>query len=151
MISVLRALVFFIGVVVLGGCSPAPSSALTVSDAWAPVTPPGVSIGAGYLKITNGTAKVVRLTGGASAAAESVEIHSMSMDGGVMRMRPMTEGVEVPPGASIELSPGGMHLMLVGLKAPLTEGMNVPLTLSFEGAEPAAVQLTVKAPGGHGH
>lgn len=151
MISMLRALAVFIGVAVLSGCSPGPSGALTVSDAWAPATPPGVPVGAGYLKITNGTAKAVRLTGGSSAAAERVEIHSMSMDGGVMRMRPITEGVEVPAGGSIELSPGGMHLMLAGLKAPLTDGATVPLTLSFDGAEAVAVQLMVKAPGGHGH
>lgn len=138
-------------VVAIASCSRAPSGAIAVSNAWASATPPGASTGAGYLTISNGTAKAVRLTGGSSAAAENVELHEMSMDGDVMRMRPLPDGIEIPSGGSVEFGPGGKHLMLVGLKAPLVEGATVPVTLTFDGASPIEVLLSVKAPGGHGH
>ena len=138
-------------VAALMACSPAPSGKVEVSDASIVTPPPGAPTAAGYMKVSNGTAKAVRLLGGATSAAESVEIHEMSMDGGVMRMRQLSEGVEVPAGGSVVFSSGGMHLMLVGLKAPLAEGSTVPVTLTFDGAASIDVQFAVKAAGGHGH
>ena len=81
------------------------------------------------------------------ALADRVEMHRMSMEGDVMRMRPV-ESIEVPAGATVALQPGGMHLMLMGLKAPLAAGQRVTLTLQFEKAGEVAVQAAVRAPGG---
>jgi copper(I)-binding protein len=90
--------------------------------------------------------------GGETVAAERVEVHNMSMDGGVMTMRPVEGGLEIPAGGAVELKPGGLHLMLIGLKAPLTEGGSVPLTLVFDNGERIDAPLGVRAMGGgHGH
>jgi copper(I)-binding protein len=76
----------------------------------------------------------------------------MSMEGGVMQMRRMAEGLEIPANGEVELKPGGFHLMLIGLKAPLGEGESVPMTLIFEGGARVEVTLGVRAMGsGHGH
>lgn len=139
----------------LGACSPAPSAqpgGLSVSNAWSMATPPGAAVGAGYLTISNQTGAAVRLIGGETPAAERVEIHTMSMDGGVMTMRPVDGGLEIPAGGAVELKPGGLHLMLIGLRAPLSEGGSVPLTLVFDNGARIEAPLAVRAMGGgHGH
>lgn len=146
-----------VAVVVLSACSPAPSNTagtggIVVTDSWTMATPPGAAVGAGYMTISNQGAAAVRLTGGETAAAERVEVHNMSMDGGVMTMRPVEGGLEVPAGGSVELKPGGLHLMLIGLKAPLTEGGSVPLTLMFDNGTRVDAALAVRAMGGgHDH
>lgn len=71
------------------------------------------------------------LTGVASAAAARAELHSMSMEGGVMRMRPVAR-IELPAGKAVKLAPGGLHIMLVDLRQPLKPGEKVPLTLTVE-------------------
>jgi copper(I)-binding protein len=140
---------------VLTACSPAPSAKpgeLLVTDAWSMATPPGAAVGAGYMTIQNQTGAVVRLIGGESPAAERVEVHTMSMDGGVMTMRPVDGGLEIPAGGVVELKPGGLHLMLIGLKAPLAEGGSVPLTLIFDNGARIDAPLGVRAMGGgHDH
>ena len=137
----------------LGACSPGPSGrGVRVSAAWAPATPAGAAVGAGYMTIANDGAIAVRLKGGESAVAERVEVHAMSMADGVMRMRPVAGGLEIPSGGAVEFKPAGMHLMLIGLKRPLVAGESVTVTLSFEGAERLDVPLTVRAiGGGHEH
>jgi copper(I)-binding protein len=139
----------------LGACSPAPSAKpgeLHVTDAWSMATPPGAAVGAGYLTIQNQGSATVRLMGGESPAAERVEVHTMSMDGGVMTMRPVDGGLEIPAGGAVELKPGGLHLMLIGLKAPLTAGGSVPLTLIFDNGARIDAPLGVRAMGGgHDH
>jgi copper(I)-binding protein len=83
-----------------------------------------------------------------------VEIHEMKMEGNVMRMRELEHGLEIKPGATVALAPGGFHLMMMGLKAPLKQGEKVPVTLTFEKAGSIDVELEVKAmgamPGHHG-
>lgn len=93
-----------------------------------------------------------RLVSAASPAAEAVEIHTSEMDSrGVMTMRPV-EAVPVEPGAAAELKPGGYHIMLVGLVAPLEEGSTIPVTLSFEKAGDVTMEVPVgKAEAGHDH
>jgi copper(I)-binding protein len=71
----------------------------------------------------------------------------MKMDGNVMRMRELDKGIEIPPGTSVELKPGGLHLMFTGLKAPFARDSKVPLTLVFEKAGSADVELAVEAMG----
>jgi len=119
---------------------------LSVTDAWARSTVTGQKAGAGYLKIVNRGGAPDRLVAARTPAAQMVELHTMSMDGDVMRMR-QVDGVELPAGKSVEFRPGGLHLMLMGLKAPLAVGETVPLTLKFEKAGEVTVSARVQAGG----
>lgn len=122
-----------------------------VEDPWARATPPGAKIGAGYLTIRNKSASPDRLVGAASPAAARVEMHVTLQQGEVMRMREV-KGFDVPAGGSVVLAPGGAHLMLVDIKAPLREGTKVPVTLRFQRAGEVKVELPVRALGaGHPH
>ncbi len=105
--------------------------------------------GAGFLTIRNGGDQPDRLLSAASPIARSVELHSHVREGDVMRMRPV-EGIPVPPGATVTLRPGGLHVMLIGLKEPLNQGGEVPLTLRFERAGEVQVMLHVGAAGARG-
>jgi copper(I)-binding protein len=120
-----------------------------IEDPWSRATPPGAKIGAGYMKITGGAA-ADRLVGASSPAAARVELHVTEKKGDVMRMR-QVKAYDIPAGGSFELSPGGAHLMLVDLKAPLKEGAKVPMTLRFEKAGEVKVELQVRALGASGH
>ena len=147
------AVAFTLVTFTIAACSPSgdkPSGQIAVLDAWTMATPPGADVGAGYMRISNETASTVRLLDGETPASATVEMHLMSMDGGVMRMRPAGEGLEIPAGGQVTLEPGGYHLMLIGLKAPLSEGDSVPLTLVFDGGARVETALTVRAMGG-GH
>jgi copper(I)-binding protein len=128
--------------------------ALTVSDAWARPTVAGQAGGGGFLKIKGGPA-ADRLVGAASPVAQRVELHTMSMEGDVMRMREV-RSVDVPAKQTVEFKPGGLHVMFIGLKEPLKTGSRFPMTLRFEKAGEVAVQVEVtpRGPGaaaGHGH
>lgn len=122
-----------------------------VAQAWARPTVPGQSAGGGYLRIDNRGGAPDRLIGARSDAAASVELHRMSMDGNVMRMR-RVDAIDVPAGATVELKPGGLHLMLMDLKAPLQAGGTIDLVLTFEKAGELRVPMTVgRREHGHGH
>lgn len=122
--------------------------AVSVAHPWAAPTPPGAKIGAGYLKISNRGATDLRLVGGYSHFSGGIEIHSMTMDGDIMRMRHMTDGVVIPAGGEVEFHPGGLHLMLTDLKQPLVLNDRVPIVLQFEGGEKLSVVLFVERPKG---
>ena len=96
------------------------------------------------MTISNRSRNADRLVSATSPAAQKVEIHSMTMDGGIMRMRPVPDGLPVTAGGKLELKPGGFHIMLIGLKAPLALGSSVPLTLRFAKAGTVTVQLKVE-------
>lgn len=100
--------------------------------------------GVGFLSITNNTAKDDRLLGASTPLAGAVEIHEMSMAGGMMQMRALPDGLPVPAGRTVELASGGTHLMLTDLKRPLVAGEKIPLTLRFRDAGALAVELDVK-------
>lgn len=121
--------------------------ALKITAPWARATPKGASIGGGYMKIANTGSASDRLVGGSTDIAGRVEIHEMSMDNGVMKMRQLTKGIEVKPGQAIEFKPGGYHVMFVGLKKPLTQGEHVKATLQFEKAGKIDVDFTVEGIG----
>jgi periplasmic copper chaperone A len=87
-----------------------------------------------------------RLVSAASPVAGVVEIHEMAMEGDVMRMRALTKGLELPPGRTVELKPGGYHIMLMDLKKALAAGETVPLTLIVEGAGGQRETLQLQAP-----
>ena len=112
--------------------APRAGAAVTINHAWAPPTPPSAPTALGYLTITNPGAKPDRLLSLSSPAAASVGLHLMSMDGGVMRMRPVQGGLVVPAGGAVQLEPGGYHLMFEGLKHPFKSGDHVPLKLRFQ-------------------
>ena len=116
--------------------------ALTVEAPWARASAGAARTGAAYLRIANDGAEDDRLTGVAAPVAERVELHAHTMSGGVMRMR-RVDAVPVPGGESAELKPGGYHVMLIGLRAPLKEGETFPLTLTFDRAGTITVPVAV--------
>jgi hypothetical protein len=120
---------------------------LVISQSWTRATPGGAKVAGGYLTVENKGSAPDRLLGGSSDAAGKIEVHEMSMKDGVMNMRPLEQGLTIEPGKSVKLAPGGYHLMLLDLKAPLKQGDNVPLTLQFEKAGKVQVTFDVQAVG----
>ena len=124
------------------------AGSLEINHPWARATPKGAMVAGGYLKIVNTGDAADRLVGGSTPAAGKFEIHEMSMDGGVMKMRPLPKGLEIKPGQTVELKPGSYHLMFVGLKEPFEQGKRVKGTLQFEKAGTVEVEYAVEAMGG---
>ena len=120
---------------------------LKIGHPWARATPPTAPSGGGFLTVTNTGTTADRLVSVTSPAAAQVQVHEMKMDGTIMRMRELENGLEIPPGATVALAPGGFHLMMMGLKAPLKEATRVPVTLVFEKAGKIDVELQVMALG----
>jgi periplasmic copper chaperone A len=125
---------------------------LDVAGPWSRATPKGASVAAGYMTIKNNGTTADRLVGGSSESAAKFEVHEMSMDNGVMKMRPVKGGLEIKPGETVELKPEGLHVMFVGLKKPLKQGDHLKATLEFEKAGKVDVDFDVSgmgAPAGH--
>lgn len=122
---------------------------VTVTQPWARATPAPGGAGAAFMTITNAGGTADKLVKAASPVAGMVELHTHTMDGGVMRMRAVPE-IDVPAGGSASLAPGGFHIMLMSLNAPLTEGTSFPLTLTFEKAGEVVVTVPVMGPGSMG-
>src|SRR5260221_1884789 len=89
------------------------AGSLDISDPWSRATPKGSSVAAGYMKITNNGSTPDRLVSGSSDVASKFELHEMSMDNGVAKMRPVKGGLEIKPGETVQLKPGSVHVMLV--------------------------------------
>ncbi len=127
---------------------------LEITTPWSRATPPSARTGGGFMTITNKGTTADRLVTARSSVSDKVEIHEVQMDGSVMRMRELAKGLEIPPGATVMLKPGGYHIMFMELKAPFAKDAKVPLTLVFEKAGSLDVQLNVEAmgamPQGHG-
>lgn len=121
--------------------------AVKADSAWARPTAAGQAVGGGYVRLVGGAASD-RLVAARTDIAARVELHTMSMDGNIMRMR-QVDAVAVPAGQTVELKPGGLHLMLMDLKAPLVAGSQFALTLQFEKAGDVKVDVQVRtaAPG----
>lgn len=124
--------------------------AIEIEQPWARATPKGATIGAGYMKITNTGTAPDRLVGGSVAFARRFELHSMTMEQGVMKMREVKDGLEIKPGETVELKPGGYHVMFVDLKEPLKQGEDVSVTLKFAKAGSIDVKYPVEAAGAGG-
>jgi hypothetical protein len=120
---------------------------LEIVHPWARATPKGASVAAGYLTIVNKGTTADRLVGFSSPEAGKFEIHEMSMDNGVMKMRPLPNGIEIKSGATVELKPGSYHLMFVDIKRPFEKGKRVKGTLTFQKAGPIDVEYVVEAVG----
>jgi periplasmic copper chaperone A len=123
---------------------------IVIDKPWARATPKGASVGAGYLVIHNHGAAPDKLTGGSADFANNVSVHEMSMDNGVMRMRELTSGLEIPAKGEVALSPGGYHIMFTGLKQPLKKGETVKASLTFEHAGTIVVTFDVGGVGATG-
>jgi copper(I)-binding protein len=123
---------------------------LVISQAWSRATPGGAKIGAGYLTIENKGAAADTLVGISGDIAGKIEVHEMTMNNGVMTMRPLEKGLTVDPGKTVTLAPGGYHLMMTDLKMPMKQGEKLPLTLEFEKAGKVAVMLDVEGVGAKG-
>ena len=118
--------------------------ALDIGHPWSRPTPKDANIAGGYLTITNKGKVADRLIGGASPAASQIEVHEMANVDGMMKTRPLTGGLEIKPGKTIELKPGAYRLVLLGLKEPLQIGQKVKGTLVFEKAGPVEIVYNVE-------
>jgi len=120
---------------------------IDIAEPWSRATPKGASVAAGYMKITNKGTVADRLVSGSSDIAPTFEVHEMSMEGGIAKMRPLKGGLEIKPGETVELKPGSFHVMFVGLKKPLAAGDPMKGKLVFEKAGAVEVEYDVRAIG----
>jgi len=126
--------------------------ALVIEGPWLRATPKGARVAGGYMRIVNTGKEADRLVGGSLDQVGRVEIHEMSMENDIMRMRPLPNGLEIKPGETVELKPGGFHIMGIGLSGSFTEGETVKGTLTFEHAGSLSVEYRVgPIAGGAGH
>ena len=142
----IKILAFAAGFAVASAALAQPTQ-VEVDNAWAGATPGKSENGVAYVTITSPTAD--RLVSASTPVAKKAELHTMSMQGMVMKMRPIS-GVDIPAGQPVSLKPGGEHIMLMGLNGPLREGQSFPLTLTFEKAGAREVTVPVGKAGAAG-
>ncbi|MBZ4691004.1 MAG: copper chaperone PCu(A)C [Cereibacter sp.] len=118
---------------------------LTLETPYARATLPNAPVAGGFLSITNNGAANDRLIAAASAVAARAEIHEMTMNGDVMTMRALADGLPIPAGETVALQPGGYHIMFLQLTGPLVKGETVDVTLTFAEAGEITVPLSVLA------
>lgn len=128
--------------------------AITVEHPWTRATPPTAKVGGGFMAIVNAGDAPDRLLAVEAEIAARAELHVSTLENGVMQMRPLPDGIALPPGSTVLLEPGGLHVMFMELTAPLVEGQSFPAVLVFEQAGRVAVEFSVEALGssheGHG-
>jgi len=142
--------IFFAGAIVLSSAAHAYDykvGALEIDHPWSRAVPKGAAVAAGYLTIRNTGTEPDRLISGSTPVAGKFEIHEMSMDKGVMRMRPVQGGVVIKPGETLELKPQSFHIMMMGLKQPIEKGKPFKGSLVFEKAGEVEVDFTVEGVG----
>ncbi|MEQ8708838.1 MAG: copper chaperone PCu(A)C [Rhodospirillales bacterium] len=122
---------------------------LVLMHHWVRATPEKAPTSAGYLIIRNTGKTADRLASVESSIARKTEIHTMTMDGGVMRMRQLVDGLEIPAGGEVALKPGGEHIMFMGLNGQVEEGSDVTVRLNFEKAGPVDVTFPVQKKDNH--
>lgn len=129
-----------------GHASPAVTlGSLEISAGFTRATLPNAPVGGGFLTIANKGAEADRLVSAEAAIAKQTQIHEMAMEGDVMKMRELEDGLELPAGETVALEPGGFHLMFMGLNGTIKEGDVIPVTLSFEKAGTVIVELVAGA------
>jgi hypothetical protein len=124
---------------------------LEIDHPWSRATLPGAKVAAGYLTVRNNGTEADRLVAVEGAISEAAEIHEMSVTDGVMTMRPLAGGLEIPAGGEVKLEPGSFHIMFMGLKEPAVAGVKFPGSLTFEKAGKVDVEFAVEKPGGADH
>jgi copper(I)-binding protein len=136
------------------------AQSVDVKGAWARATVQGQRATGAFMTLT--AKEGAKLVGVSSPVAGVSEVHEMKMDGDVMKMRALADGLELPAGKAVELKPGGYHVMLMDLKAPLLKDTTIPVTLMFKDAKGVQTKLELKLPvsqtppagasaGGHKH
>src|ERR1700752_1391877 len=145
-LSALRNLTATLGcaaVVLLQALTSANASEIAILQAWSRATPNGAMVAAGYLTIDNRGNNADTLMSASTPHAAKAEIHEMIEVGGVMKMRPVWEGMTIPPNGKLVLAPGGSHLMFMELKAPFADGDQIPVLLDFERAGQIGISVEV--------
>jgi periplasmic copper chaperone A len=136
-----------VGLIFVAHTAGAQTGQLTVGNAWARATPGESTVGAAYITIQSPNAD--RLVAASTPVAKKAELHTMSMSGMVMKMRPVA-GIDIPANHPVTLAPGGLHIMLEGLTKPLRAGQSFPLTLTFDKAGTRTVNVAVEKVGATG-
>jgi copper(I)-binding protein len=128
---------------------------IEISGPFTRATLPNAPVAGGFLTLTNTGSEDDRLVSATSAIARQTQIHEMAMEGDVMKMRELADGLVIPAGGSVELAPGGLHLMFMGLETAIAEGDKVAVTLNFEKAGEVTIELVAGASAAdapaHGH
>ena len=132
----------------LASCSKSGTPDIQISDAWARETVTGQTATAAYLTVVNRGSGDDRLISVEATAPAKAMLHASERSGGISRMREMGAGLALPAGTTVELKPGGYHVMLLDLKAPLAKGASVPLTLVFQDAKGVESKLDLTVPVG---
>ncbi len=151
----MRMLPWLLAAVIFLAAAPSPAPAhdykagdIRIGHPWTRATPPASRTGAGYMKLTNTGTAPDRLVGAASPIVGRAEIHATEMDGTVMKMRQLADGLALPAGQTVELKPGGIHIMFPELSGPIEKGKRIPVTLVFEKAGRVDVDMEIVAIGG---
>ncbi|MGI9134905.1 MAG: copper chaperone PCu(A)C [Rhodoferax sp.] len=145
----------FVAAILTLSCGLVMAQSVEVKDAWARATVPGQKATGAFMKLS--AKDGARLVAASSPAAGVTEVHEMKLEAGVMSMRAVPGGLELPAGKTVELKPGAYHVMLMDLKAPLVKDSTVPLTLVFKDAKGVESRVELKlpvnttAPGEHMH
>jgi copper(I)-binding protein len=139
---------FVVAAVAQPATAPIKVGALQIEAPWLRATPGGAKVGAAYLRISNTGTEPDRLIGASMPLAARGNVHEMTMQNGVMHMSAVSGGLAIAPGKSVELKPGGFHLMFLDMNGPLKQGQTVDVTLSFEKAGSVTVPFPVQGLGG---
>jgi copper(I)-binding protein len=142
----MKYLAFAAGLVFVSAALAQPAE-LEIKNAWARATAGKADMGVAYVTIQSPTGD--RVVSWSTPVAKKAELHTMSMEGMVMKMRPLA-GLDIPAGEAVTLKPGGDHVMLMGLNQPLRAGQTFPLTLDFEKAGRRTVMVSVEKVGATG-
>lgn len=148
----LRFAAGFVATLLLGSLLAAPADAhefragdLFIAHPWSRAVIARATTAAGYMSITNSGANADRLIKAETGHARGIEIHEMSMTDNIMRMRPVVDGLAIPPGETIRLAPNGLHLMILAPGDGFVQGARIPVTLVFERAGRVEIELAVEA------
>jgi periplasmic copper chaperone A len=123
------------------------AGAIKIAHPWVRVPPPAAKVAGGFMTLTNTGSVPDRLVGGTAAGVGRFEVHEMTVIDGVMRMRQLQPGLDIAPGASVELKPGSYHVMFMDLKAPILAGQTIKGTLVFEKAGTVEIEYKVEPAG----
>lgn len=136
--------VAFAVLALLAGCVPPGAGGIAVQAPYARPAPNIGGSGGAFMVIANKSGQADRLLSASSSAAKMVELHETIMESGVMKMVHQPQGFEIPAGGMLELKPGGKHIMLMNLVAPLEAGQTIQITLKFEKAGDMTVNVPVR-------
>jgi periplasmic copper chaperone A len=146
----MKRIAFLLSAAILGFSSAAVSAedyklgSLEIENPYARATPPNAPVSGGYMTIRNSGAEADRLISGEATFAERVEIHEMAMDGEVMKMRQLADGLEIPAGGEVVLKPGGYHVMFIGIDSQFKDGETRNVKLTFEKAGTIELEFAVQ-------